>query len=404
MKKRNIVAFILALSIMLSLALPVSASYIINDGENSSVIDQDMATTIAMLFVASNLDLEDEWDMNIAVQKVVPLYNENDDITAYCIEMVNNNQCAGYVTVSTDMNSPLIQEYAPGIAPLFEDSSTTGGTSVMSFNTENEKVYYAGPLQYSTEKSDVEAMVAAAASTASVNNTASNNYYSSNTALVNLISNTGTLGDVTENVVGVNGTIITNPLSYLQSLYPTAVFTNTGWNSLGENAIYAYDIAETNACAMYAIAAIIQFYKAGYTFTGIKNKVLELYAEEFNNGNATSNYYLDIGDYTSFTDICIDEYSLSKTVSSTAFNYSIGKTEIDNGRPYMLNLVSANGGYYYDHTVTVYAYTGFTSANTSQYHYFYKVRDGYTTASSSIDNGRYVAHDTMGASFITKIV
>jgi hypothetical protein len=69
----------------------------------------------------------------------------------------------------------------------------------------------------------------------------------------------------------------------------------------------------------------------------------------------------------------------------------------------MLNIATGNDGLYNDHTVTVYAYTGFTSNETSTYHYFYKVRDGFTNEASSTDNGRYVANDALGAAYITRV-
>ena len=65
----------------------------------------------------------------------------------------------------------------------------------------------------------------------------------------------------------------------------------------------------------------------------------------------------------------------------------------------MLNIWSAPGGNYSNHTVTAYAWTQFVTVSTNLNYQFFKVRDGYTTSNV----GRYVYFDSMAPAYVTTV-
>jgi len=170
---------------------------------------------------------------------------------------------------------------------------------------------------------------------------------------------------------------------------------------MGENAIAPYLIKENNACAMYAISAILK-YKLGnaYTFTSIKNTVLQLFRNSsFGKDNPSGDYYLENGEYTRFTNICLAHYGLRQSASSSLDAWGVGKIAISQNRPVMLNIWSAPGGNYSNHTVTAYAWTQFVTVSTNLNYQFFKVRDGYTTSNV----GRYVYFGSMAPAYVTTV-
>ena len=71
---------------------------------------------------------------------------------------------------------------------------------------------------------------------------------------------------------GKEGNYIYNPLEYLKSLYPASQFQLLGSASAGETSVTLYTIAERNACAVYATAAMIKFHLgSSYSFSSIVN-------------------------------------------------------------------------------------------------------------------------------------
>ena len=248
-----------------------------------------------------------------------------------------------------------------------------------------------GPLQYSNDKLEITAGVAVA----STENATNESNYENNSEFVKNIIETGTLPlSTTQSRSGY----ITSPLNYLAELYPNYTFTCTGFSNLGENAIYSYYIAEHNACVVYGVAAIIEFYKwVDYDYNTIVNACKSI---AVNNGYATtSNYYIEIGDLAPFARDCCAYFNLDKRVTSSMLSiWTNGTNEISEGRPILLNIASASN--YTDHTVTAYAWTQSTNSYVGTYKFF-KVKDGYST-SSSTDYGRYVNNAELVLAYYTK--
>lgn len=385
---KRLLSMLLVVTLVALMATPAYAQV----GQKEEAIDENVATTLAMLFVGSNLKDETSWNMKTDILDTVPLYNSENEISAYCIKLKTGVNSSGYVVVSADMTKPLIQEYSTECVPIFETQQFNASTA-RSLNG-NNTVYYGGPLNYASKAVEV-AQEENATNSVDVTELTKNNE-----KLIQEIVNTGTLAE-NQNGVQRAGKRISDPLEYLHELYPSWTFNNAGYYNMGENAIAPYLIKENNACAMYAISAILK-YKLGnaYTFTSIKNTVLQLFRNSsFGKDNPSGDYYLENGEYTRFTNICLAHYGLRQSASSSLDAWGVGKIAISQNRPVMLNIWSAPGGNYSNHTVTAYAWTQFVTVSTNLHYQFFKVRDGYTTSNV----GRYVYFGSMAPAYVTTV-
>lgn len=377
----------LAIAILCN-TVPITA--VASEVETETEISESVAATIAALFVLSNLNTTN-WNMNTNISDIIPMYGYDELINSYCVELSNDGEAAGYVIISSDLNNALIQEYAE--AGSFTAYTNNSYTSVLASDdyTTTDKIYYGGPLQYSNYKSEITAGAAVASSETVSDET----NYENNSEFVNNIIETGLLPLSTSQS---RSGYITSPLSYLAELYPNYTFTCTDFSNLGENAIYSYYIAEHDACAVYGVAAIIEFYMwVKYDYNTIVNACKSI---AVSNGYATTtDYYIDIGDLAPFARKCCAYFGLEKSVTSSMLNiWNNGTNEISEGRPILLNIASASN--YTDHTVTAYAWTQFTNSYVGTYKFF-KVKDGYST-SSSTDYGRYVNNAELVLAYYTK--
>ncbi len=394
---KKIIALFLSLVMTFTLVTPACAV----DSSDKNDLDVGVAATLAMLFVGSNLDDVDTWTMETRISSVDTLYGNHGEQTAYCINLETNSQSTGYIVISANASDSLVQEYGVDCQPIYKSNQFREQIQIDLDGSNKHKIYYAGPMQYSDkpilksapekpQKSDI--------------NNEGKNLREKNLILLNEIRETGTLTQeyfVPETETMPLADRISDPLVYLKKLYPSWSFVNAGYYNMGESAIAPYYISETNACAMYAISAILKYHLgSAYSFNSIKNTVLQLFRNSsYSSGNATGNYYLDIGEYKGFTNLCLSHYGLDQTASSSMRSWSTGKSSISRNRPVMLNIWYAPGGNYSDHTVTAYAWTQFVTVSNNITYQFFKVRDGYTTSNV----GRYVCFNSMKPSYVTTV-
>ena len=399
--KKKIISMVLAVAMSTLMIIPTYAVSPVEStfSNENIIIDENLASTVAALFVGSNLELEDAWTMKTGISDIELLFDGNDDVTAYCVKFYTGDKNTGYVIISADPSKPLIQEYSTGTAPVFETSQFIENelSSKSTVNNENkivrapvEKIYYAGSMQYSTTPDIFDSV----APVNSQNNTESQELLESNLQLLTWISESGTLKDkypqdTTRPRLPVKH--ISDPLVYLKEAYPSWAFTNAGYHNIGENAIEPYDIIERNACAIYATAAIVKYHVGSrHSFTSIRDRALAIMREKsYYRGNG--DYYITNSQYIDFINTVIRYNVLVPTAhKAIAFAWDRGKQSISNNRPIMVNLWYAPGGNYSDHTVTAYAWTHFTANNgTSVLYRFFKVRDG-----DELEDARYVYMDT----------
>lgn len=377
---------------MLSL-IPLNALAVEKSDNSGAEVDVEVAATIAMLFVRANLD-GTTWDKTTNIDSIIPLYNNEDEINGYCINLVTQQSETGYVVVSTNLYESLIQEYSDTAAVLVDEMlDNTTKTTINEAKRTADRIYYYGPLFYSTAKQDVN----------TDNNTKNTENYENNyqfaCSYISELRETGLLPLVATFSANV---IITDPITYLNNLYPNATITNVDWYNIGDSSIYGYIINDYMACGVYGTAAIIKYYEGGtYSYSDIVDACktiarLNGYASQ-DEESGEWNYYIALGSMAPYVQLCINAFSLSKTASSSLLSWSTGTSEISNDRPVLLNIWYSEQ--YDDHTVTAYAWTRFSvlSGGLTEIIRFFKVKDGYAAGS------RYVNYETVTGSYITKV-
>ncbi len=379
-----------ALIIVMTISAFNLKSFATNDNETEEAeIDMPMATTMALLFVLSNLD-NTAWNMSTSIAGIVPLYDSNDAINGYCVNLKTGQINTGYVVVSTDPYMSLIQEYSDTATLLVDNNGLNVGQNLEDTVNATSHIYFAGPLSYSTSKNIItisENEIQSAENTA-----IRNNNYQYACRLISDIKETGILP------IAARG-YISDPLVYLAELYPNCVYKNNGYYNMGDSSIYGYIINETNGCGVYGTAAIIEHYLRGvYSYSTIVTRCKTIAR---NNGYATYSselgwdYYIDLGDLAPYVRDCLNYYGMNKTASSSLLSWSTGTSEISNNRPILLNI--AFSGQYEDHTVTAYAWTTFYIYDLNYESKYFKIKDGHAA------ENRYVCYNTVTGSYITKI-
>lgn len=81
--RKRLLSFFLAMALILTFS-PISAAATYAPEEHE--IDEDVAVTIAMLFVWANIG-ESEWNRKTTVDNIIPMYNNSDEVCAYCINL-----------------------------------------------------------------------------------------------------------------------------------------------------------------------------------------------------------------------------------------------------------------------------------------------------------------------------
>ena len=130
------------LALMILAALPGNASA--QEKARDISVDEHVAIALATLFVQANVDTG-LWNMDVQINKVVPMLGHDDLPAAYCVIYANHGKPAGYVVVSTDLYDQLIVEYSPESWYIVDSISSMG----IDLDKLDQPIYYDGPLQYS---------------------------------------------------------------------------------------------------------------------------------------------------------------------------------------------------------------------------------------------------------------
>ncbi len=329
------------------------------DQVSSTEIDGDTAAIVALLFVLSNIE-EMRWDMTTNVSSVIPMYDNDEHIVAYCVSLFMESGDAGYVIVSADANAPLVQEFSDSAPALIdmEDAKT-------------ETVYYYGPMAYGTEK-DETAVYAYENCTASAAGQTGG-----------LIASIKAMGEL----ASTNDDDITDPLTYLRELYPNAAFSVFSSGSVSGD-VTGYVMSGTRTCVIYATAAIMQ-YHSGETFTSVVSNCMRI-AQEGGYTLSSTDYYITNAKTKAFMQACTDYYQLGRTASLSVVGVWLGATgEIKNNRPVILGIAASPQ--YSDHAVTAISYVQYDVDSPAQICSFFGIKDGYTADTRYLD-----ANNVMG--------
>lgn len=322
------------------------------DQVSSTEIDGDTAAIVALLFVLSNIE-EMRWDMTTNVSSVIPMYDNDEHIVAYCVSLFMESGDAGYVIVSADANAPLVQEFSDSAPALIdmEDAKT-------------ETVYYYGPMAYGTEK-DETAVYAYENCTASAAGQTGG-----------LIASIKAMGELTS-----TNDYITNPLTYLKGLYPNAAFSLFTSRSIS-GSVEGYVIEEEQACVVYATAAVLQ-YHSGRPFSDILQICLDV-AIEGGYADSEDDYEISnlvVADYVTACRSRCGLYDLSVTYALTSG--AAPMSEIRSNRPVILGIAAS--AQYGNHAVVATSYVQYDVDSPAQICTFFGVKDGYTSETRYVD-------------------
>lgn len=279
----------------------------------------------------------------------------------------------------------MIQEYSDQAIPVFEKAKTLTEYSISK--PQSSKIYYYGPLQYGESKQNIDSEVMTCSMP-------EYNHYNENLTLVSSLK--GISKDISL-LSNSSSSYITSPYTYLQELRPGEGFQLDDSKYMLE--IDGYEIVGHNACSVYGVAVILTYHLKGTDGIGVETRAEKCKELAVKYGYATKdNYYISVGSLKGFANKCLEYYNSTLTADSDLFYpWDSAKSEISNNRPVLINISSAPGSGYADHTVVAYGWSIYKNSSSDEYR-FYKVRDGY-----SKNEIRYVDVERLSIYYITKI-
>lgn len=332
-------------------------------GDEALFVDEDIALTIGLLFVAESLS-ESSWKTTTQIRRIVPLYDNSDIITHYYIELLTD-ESKSYVIVSTDMEGPLITEFSDN-GELFVENNDNARNPISEL-LEGQKLYY-NAFRCSLHAIDKEIKY-------DISKEEANIFRRNAEACIYFIRK----NHITLKQAGCYYGFIDNPVVFIQNAF--SYYSISYYSEhlvLNYSVIPNYDIQLDDGCFVYATAAILNYYLSSYSYdylVDVCRSVAE--SQGYVTGiNGIGNYYISNLDTVPYVNDCLSAVNLSKN-ASYAF-LSAAKTEINNNRPCLLNI-----GYYasvhVDHTVTAIGYRTYYlvgSGGATMDVTFYRVKDG----------------------------
>lgn len=102
---------LLVLSIIVSLSIPAFAAqtWVSYTQEEINAINEVNVTKYTMSFISTICD-----DADLQAGNIFTLYSENDNISGYCVDIINSGFPNGYVIVKFSDNNPVVSEFALG--------------------------------------------------------------------------------------------------------------------------------------------------------------------------------------------------------------------------------------------------------------------------------------------------
>ncbi len=389
MTARKIICLFLALVFMLTIStLLVYAEEKQPVTEKGLFIEPDEAITIGFMFVSSNLKyLDCNWTENTRVEEIIPLFNVDDKINAYCIRLSTEKEETGYITVSAWSGIDFILEFAYSGNPVFMEENYP------NCELNSEHLYYNGGIIYSSNKD-----IAIASSDLLLY---SQDIVKKNEKILSEIHSNGTIPMYIA-MAGDNqsGGYITTPVLYLQNVYGTNTYSYIDGTNL--TAYSNHLMQNTNDCPITALAGVI--YTNRYSITGSYPSWYTIYDDCFDVATDTnltgvpyytSNIGIPLDEIEYFIEDVLDYYNCSWTVAfkiTGVVNKCI--SEVNAGRASCISVAFQQP--YANHTMDAYGYARYTDPATNIYT-FIRVKDGYSTGvrylytpTSGIYSGHYI--------------
>lgn len=392
MKKLLILLLVIAFTIS-GLCVPVIAS-----DDSLSGISQEEAGNIALWYIANDIkdNTDSIWSKDTRISKISNLYDENDNVTAYCFELknVNSDSDNGYIMVSATGDNSLIQEF-----------SYTGKPPYYSANVDNfDKVYYTAPMEYAVEKdkklfsTDKKEVKRKDIKSKMKHN---KEKLKKNKNIINRVKNDDHL-KINEWMCGYNGQItgesgyggITDPYKYCNDRYGTG-WTLKSSKYLNVTPRLQADLEATaNNCTLSSITMVFDYHRTQGQ-AGIPSNISTLYSDVRTIAKKYG-YTASAGtDPTKADDIVTDlwvkyGHKTGRGNNDYILDWSTAQAEIDQNRPFVFNIAF---GYYSNHSICVTGYCIYKGSNWyNSDTEFFKVNDNWTK-----DN-RYIDWDAWGTS------
>lgn len=395
----KIISLIIAVAIFIGCCPVAFASNLVDEAENIDIVsvDENVALAIAAKHIVENYEAT-KWNENTRFDELIPFYDQDENVNAYCITLKTDGEDTGYVIISADIEQPLILEYSDESSLYIENTSEVSDETITTDvrNTE-EHIYFNGPLTYSLEKDIVseEPMMAEGTLLPEVAQEGTTddalddyNVNAAKSLVKNIQSalqlNTEIMPMSTEDVVVPSKKLpITDPRAYIEAWYGKN-YSNVDYRNLDPEGkwIEPYIIKDSNACVLYATAAVIHYWRPSWSYSGIVNRCKTIHKQLW---PTASSYYINNGYHSPFVREVLRSYSLDSWVVDSTWGqtWSKGKSEISAGNPCIICISS--GGGYSDHAVTAYAWTTFHAITDSENLYlnFFKIQDGYEDKDSA---------------------
>lgn len=357
-----------------------------------SMLSTDEASSVAYAFISAATEMEDTiWTENTCIANSVDLYDNNNQLTAYCFELTTNEQESGYIVISAHLDSPnLVLEFSDRSDPLYDELDVT---SV-------EDIVYTGALGYYNDLGNgvyedvYDNTVDADEVVNIVDEALDEDYIDENDEIVDDAMNNEEVYTNDEDIEvdsNSDGTIIDNSQNYANNNF-VGPFVAHEWNNNYENYVTFRTTSDfpgyNNHCGPTAITNLIEMIGDYRNISTITSKsYTTIFAQVANKGIQEGYFSNNSGSswstLNSYIDDCFAIYGVNVTVSSdNTVTYNDVKTQINANRPFYLSL--HNHSSYGNHGVAGYAYSQFISETTGFPKSFIKIADGWA------HHGRYI--------------
>ncbi|HMM05631.1 MAG TPA: C39 family peptidase [Clostridiales bacterium] len=357
-------------------------------------LNTDDASIVAYAFIYAATEMEDSiWDENTIIVNSIDLYDNNDQLTAYCFELTTNQQETGYIVISANLDSPnLILEFSDKAEPLY---------NALDITSVNDIVYtgalgYYNDLKNGTYEDIYSNTVDANEVVNTANEARNDDYIDENNNIINEAKNDEDVY-INEEEYEIDGNsdeaIINNPIDWANTHY-VGPFVNYEWKNNYENYVTFRTTSDfsgyNNHCGPTTITNLVEMIGKYRGITSITSKSYTTIFTQIANLGMLKGYYMNQAGGSSWSTLnnYIKEsfaiYGVNATVrDDNTVTYNDVKTQINADRPFYLSLNGHSS--YGNHGVAGYAYTRFISETTGYPKSFIKIADGWAHYGRYID-------------------
>jgi len=390
-------------------------------------LSQENAEVAAAAFLLSDVvnNEESEWDNTSKIGEVTPMYDLNDNITAYSCQVVTGNENAGYIVVPASSElSPIVEFSYSSESPvgILNNATETLNDTLDALNNTSDKVYYTGGFNYFKEveskgkmqfnsinneeidRADIENNFKVTRENAKRNNEVWADIKKVNKSDIKELFTAGSSADNTY------GGAITDPNAYLQSVFMTTkVYTYDSSKSkilsyVGNWLMEDYEStngvgasgSRVNNCTLTTLSNILIYYSInGYSkIPSDKASIYSVVRAEGVKLGYTPGNGLGVTSNDNLVDNVWKAFGCTSGSGSNDYTWSFNTltSEINNNRPVMLSFASDP---YYNHTIAVRGYA--TYKNGGSDYLFAVVRDNWHSGD------RYISSQEAYVACATKI-